>query len=173
LSVNEVDNPEITKWDSLFTELLINTVTPVIRRWFRPEVGARFGKLPVDGRRFAGFQPFRRGADPRLERPGHSPVRHVRLRPPAVYPCPLWRVLHTVSRIRWGSTIGFPFGLTVFFPANILLPAKIVYQVLEPFDIVAQFDKDDDAPEVDSYVRSTMQTALDRLRSQRRFPVPG
>jgi len=48
-----------------------------------------------------------------------------------------------------------------------------VYQVLEPFDIVAQFDKDDDAPEVDSYVRSTMQTALDRLRSQRRFPVPG
>ena len=36
-------------------------------------------------------------------------------------------------------SIGFPFGLTTFFPANMPLPAKIVYQVLEPIDIVAHF----------------------------------
>ena len=70
-------------------------------------------------------------------------------------------------------TIGFPFGLTVLFPANLPLPAKIVYQVLEPIDIVAQFGENPDVDEVDAHVRSVMQTALDRLGRQRRFPVLG
>jgi len=38
-------------------------------------------------------------------------------------------------------TLGFPYGLTVLFPANLPLPAKITYLVLEPIDIVAQFGK--------------------------------
>lgn len=70
-------------------------------------------------------------------------------------------------------TIGLPFGLTVFFPANMPLPAKIVYQVLEPIDVVSRFGKNPDVHEVDAHVRSTMQTALDRLGRQRRFPVLG
>src|SRR6516162_4508105 len=35
---NELTEPEMAKWDPTFTELLINAVTPVIKRWFRPEV---------------------------------------------------------------------------------------------------------------------------------------
>ena len=70
-------------------------------------------------------------------------------------------------------TIGFPFGLTMFFPANMPLPAKIVYRLLEPIDIAARFGKDPDVDEVDSYVRSVMQAALDRLSHERRFPILG
>ena len=70
-------------------------------------------------------------------------------------------------------TIGLPFGLTLFFPANMPLPAKIVYQVLEPIDIAARFGEDADVDEVDAYVRSVMQTALDRLGRERRFPIVG
>jgi 1-acyl-sn-glycerol-3-phosphate acyltransferase len=70
-------------------------------------------------------------------------------------------------------TIGFPFGMSVFFPANFPLPTKIIYQVMEPIDIVAQFGEDPDVDEVDAHVRSVMQTALDRLGRQRRFPVLG
>ena len=70
-------------------------------------------------------------------------------------------------------TIGLPFGMTMFFPANMPLPAKIVYQVLEPIDIAGRFGKDPDENEVDAYVRTVMQTALDRLAKQRRLPVLG
>lgn len=70
-------------------------------------------------------------------------------------------------------TIGFPFGMSVFFPANFPLPTKIVYQVLEPIDIAAQFGENPDVHEVDAHVRSVMQTALDRLARERRFPVLG
>jgi 1-acyl-sn-glycerol-3-phosphate acyltransferase len=38
LTSTEIARPEIAKWDPTFTELLINAVTPVIKRWFRPEV---------------------------------------------------------------------------------------------------------------------------------------
>lgn len=41
-------------------------------------------------------------------------------------------------------TFGFPFGLTTTFPANLPLPAKLVYQLLEPIDIPAQFGEDPD-----------------------------
>ena len=70
-------------------------------------------------------------------------------------------------------TIGFPFGLTVFFPANLPFPAKIVYQVLEPIDVVARFGTDADTHEVDAHVRTVMQSALHRLARERRLPVVG
>jgi 1-acyl-sn-glycerol-3-phosphate acyltransferase len=70
-------------------------------------------------------------------------------------------------------TIGVPFGMTIFFPANMPLPTKIVYQVLEPIDITARFGEDADVNEVDAYVRSVMQTALEGLGRERRFPVLG
>ena len=70
-------------------------------------------------------------------------------------------------------TIGVPFGLTATFPANLPLPAKLVYQVLEPINIRARFGKNPDVEEVDAHVRSVMQRALDRLGRERRFPVLG
>lgn len=70
-------------------------------------------------------------------------------------------------------TLGLPFGLTMFFPANMPLPSKIVTQVLEPIDPIARFGKDPEVGEVDRYVRSMMQTALDALGRERRFPVLG
>ena len=66
-----------------------------------------------------------------------------------------------------------PFGLTTVLPPNLPLPSKIVTQVLEPIDIVARFGDDPDIDEVDQYVRSVMQTALDELARQRRFPLLG
>ena len=70
-------------------------------------------------------------------------------------------------------SFGFPFGLSVIFPPNVPLPAKIVTEVLDPIDVTAQFGKNPDVEEVDAYVRSVMQTALDRLAGERRFPVLG
>ena len=70
-------------------------------------------------------------------------------------------------------TFGFPFGLSVFIPPNIPLPAKIVSRVLEPVDIESQFGDDPDIAEVDAHVRAVMQTALDDLARQRRCPILG
>ena len=70
-------------------------------------------------------------------------------------------------------SFGFPFGLSVIFPPNLPLPAKIVTEVLEPIDVTARFGDDPDIEEVDAHVRSVMQTALKRLARQRRFPVLG
>jgi 1-acyl-sn-glycerol-3-phosphate acyltransferase len=70
-------------------------------------------------------------------------------------------------------SFGFPFGLSVFFPANLPLPAKVVTEVLEPIDVTALFGEDPDVAEVDEYVRSVMHTALDRLGRQRRLPILG
>jgi 1-acyl-sn-glycerol-3-phosphate acyltransferase len=81
--------------------------------------------------------------------------------------------LHRIRLDIMPVTVGLPFGMTMFFPANFPLPTKIVDQVLEPIDIVARFGKDPDVAEVDSYVRSVMQNALDRLARERRFPVLG
>jgi 1-acyl-sn-glycerol-3-phosphate acyltransferase len=68
--------------------------------------------------------------------------------------------------------VGFPFGVTLG-GMNLPLPSKIVTQVLPPIDITARFGEDPDVAEVDSYVRKVMQKALDRLASERRFPVLG
>ncbi|MFZ0832452.1 MAG: lysophospholipid acyltransferase family protein [Mycobacterium sp.] len=70
-------------------------------------------------------------------------------------------------------SVGFPFGLSVIFPPNVPLPSKVVTRVLEPIDVVAQFGEDPDVDEVDSHVRELMQTALDQLADERRFPVLG
>jgi len=70
-------------------------------------------------------------------------------------------------------TVGFPFGLSVIMPPNIPLPTKIVADVLEPIDVAARFGEHPDIAEVDAYVRSVMQAALDRLARRRRFPVLG
>jgi 1-acyl-sn-glycerol-3-phosphate acyltransferase len=70
-------------------------------------------------------------------------------------------------------SFGFPFGLSVIFPPNLPLPAKIVTEVLEPIDVLARFGDDPDIKEVDAHVRSVMQTALNRLARRRRFPVLG
>jgi 1-acyl-sn-glycerol-3-phosphate acyltransferase len=70
-------------------------------------------------------------------------------------------------------SIGFPFGFSVVFPPNLPLPAKIVTEVLEPIDITARFGPDPDIGAVDAHIRSVMQTALDHLARQRRFPVLG
>lgn len=70
-------------------------------------------------------------------------------------------------------TLGLPFGVTSFFPANFPLPSKIVTEVLDPIDVITRFGEDPDVHEVDEHVRSVMQSALDRLKGQRRFPVLG
>jgi 1-acyl-sn-glycerol-3-phosphate acyltransferase len=70
-------------------------------------------------------------------------------------------------------SIGFPFGVSVIFPPNVPLPSKVVTEVLEPIDVVAQFGQDPDVKEVDAHVRAVMQDALNRLARQRRFPVLG
>ncbi|GAC1410752.1 MAG: lysophospholipid acyltransferase family protein [Mycobacterium sp.] len=70
-------------------------------------------------------------------------------------------------------SFGFPFGLSVLLPLNLPLPTKITAQVLEPIDIAVQFGDDPDIDEVDAHVRSVMQSALDTLANQRRFPVLG
>ncbi len=81
--------------------------------------------------------------------------------------------LHRVRMDILPLTIGLPFGLTMLFPANIPLPTKIVYQVLPPIDIVAQFGANPDIDEVDAHVRFVMQRALDHLSAARRFPIFG
>ena len=69
-------------------------------------------------------------------------------------------------------SFGFPFGLSIG-TANLPLPSKIVTQVLPPIDITAQFGEHPDIAEVDAHVRKVMQSAMDRLAAQRRFPIIG
>jgi 1-acyl-sn-glycerol-3-phosphate acyltransferase len=81
-----------------------------------------------------------------------------------------------LHRIRFKAlplTFGVPFGLTTVLPPNLPLPAKIIMEVLEPIDAAARFGDEPDVDKVDAHVRSVMQTALDRLARQRRFPILG
>jgi 1-acyl-sn-glycerol-3-phosphate acyltransferase len=70
-------------------------------------------------------------------------------------------------------SVGFPFGLSVIFPPNLPLPAKVVTEVLTPIDVVGEFGEHADVKEVDAHVRAVMQAALGRLADERRFPVLG
>ncbi|WP_068183418.1 lysophospholipid acyltransferase family protein [Mycobacterium sp. UM_CSW] len=70
-------------------------------------------------------------------------------------------------------TFGIPFGFSALLPINLPLPTKIVTQVLEPIDIVAQFGEDPDIAAVDAHVRGVMQVALKQLAAARRLPVVG
>jgi len=268
LSNKDIDHPEITKWDPFFTELLINVVTPVIEKWFRPDVRglenfpSTGGALVVSNhsggvltpdwnilapalyRKFGYdrplytlahygvfFTPFRAslgrlgvihasqenaakalrsdavvlafpGGDYDAFRPtlrqnvidfgGRTGYVRAAMQPGApIVPAVSIGGQETqlfLTRGNWIAkrlglkrfrieilpvTVGLPFGLTLFFPANMPLPAKIVYQVMEPIDIAAQFGKNADVDAVDAYVRSVMQDALDRLSRQRRFPIVG
>jgi 1-acyl-sn-glycerol-3-phosphate acyltransferase len=81
-----------------------------------------------------------------------------------------------LGRIRVGIlpiSIGFPFGVSIFVPPNIPLPAKIVTQVLAPIDVVRDFGEEPNVLEVDTHVRSVMQQALDKLARERRLPFIG
>jgi 1-acyl-sn-glycerol-3-phosphate acyltransferase len=70
-------------------------------------------------------------------------------------------------------SFGFPFGLSVIMPPNFPLPAKVVTEVLEPINITETFGENPDVKEVDAHVRAVMQTAMNRLARERRFPVLG
>jgi 1-acyl-sn-glycerol-3-phosphate acyltransferase len=71
-------------------------------------------------------------------------------------------------------SFGFPFGLSLIaLPLNLPFPSKIVTQVLEPIDVRAEFGENPDPKVVDAHVRKVMQSALDELASQRRFPIIG
>lgn len=70
-------------------------------------------------------------------------------------------------------SVGFPFGLSAVLPVNVPLPTKIVMQVLDPIDLVAEFGDDPDVDEVDAHIRRVMQKALDKLAKERRLPVVG
>ncbi|MGO9927582.1 MAG: lysophospholipid acyltransferase family protein [Mycobacterium sp.] len=70
-------------------------------------------------------------------------------------------------------SFGFPFGLSVIFPPNLPLPAKIVTEVLEPIDVTARFGNDPDVDAVDAHVRAVMEAALKQLAGQRRLPILG
>lgn len=70
-------------------------------------------------------------------------------------------------------SFGFPFGLSAVLPVNLPLPTKIVMQVCEPIDIIAEFGEDPDIDAVDAHVRAVMQDALDKLSAERRLPIVG
>jgi 1-acyl-sn-glycerol-3-phosphate acyltransferase len=70
-------------------------------------------------------------------------------------------------------SVGFPFGLSVIVPPNLPLPTRIVAKMAEPIDFADRFGDDPDIGEVDAHVRAVMQTCLDELASERRFPILG
>ena len=70
-------------------------------------------------------------------------------------------------------SFGFPFGLSVLIPVNMPLPSKIVSEVLEPIDVVAQWGMKPDLEKVDGRIRRLMQVTLDRLARGRRLQIIG
>ena len=267
-AVNAADNHETAKWDPAFTEQIVNTVGPLIRRWHRAEVRnvrnipsaggalvvsnhsggmltpdvlifapafygqfgydrplytlAHYGVFigPLEGwvRRLGAIEASPENAAAALHsgavvlvfpggdydcyRPTFSAntidfngrTGYVRAAVEAEVP-----IVPTVSiggqetqlflsRGNWLArklglkkarldilplSFGFPFGLSVVFPPNLPLPAKIVTEVLEPIDVTARFGDDPDVEEVDAHVRAVMGAALKRLAGQRRLPILG
>ena len=70
-------------------------------------------------------------------------------------------------------SFGFPFGLSILIPVNMPLPSKIICEVLDPIDVVAQWGPDPDPAKVDGRIRRLMQVRLDRLARRRRLPIIG
>ncbi len=71
-------------------------------------------------------------------------------------------------------TIAPPFGICIFdLPLRIPLPAKITIEVLPPIHLRERFGADPDVDHVNGEIVAEMQRALDRLASERRFPVIG
>ena len=69
---------------------------------------------------------------------------------PAVIPSPEGLGLKRLRAEILPVSVGFPFGLSVFFPPNLPLPSKIVTRMLEPIDVVAEFGEDPDIDAVDA-----------------------
>ena len=69
-------------------------------------------------------------------------------------------------------SFGFPFGLSVIFPPNLPLPAKIVTEVLKPIDVTAQFGADPDIDEVDAHVRTVMAVGAQAIGRSAPAPHP-
>ena len=85
------------------------------------------------------------------------------------------RLDRAVGSKQFPLSIGFPFGFSAggLVPMNLPLPSKIVHRVLPPLDIPAMFGSQPDVDDVDAHVRAVMQSGLDDLARQRRFPVIG
>jgi 1-acyl-sn-glycerol-3-phosphate acyltransferase len=69
-------------------------------------------------------------------------------------------------------SFGFPFGFSAVVPVNLPLPSKIVTSVLEPID-PGRSRSAKAIKAVDAKVRTAMQTELDALAAERRYPVLG
>jgi 1-acyl-sn-glycerol-3-phosphate acyltransferase len=78
---------------------------------------------------------------------------------------------------RMPIVLGIPFGLTIeTIPTHLPLPAKIRTELLDPIRVDHDPERVNDGPYVDSIyreVKSAIQDAMDRLATQRRFPVFG
>ena len=71
--------------------------------------------------------------------------------------------------------LGVPFGLTIeTIPTHLPLPAKIRTELLEPIDVDHDPERVNDREYVESIYReveSAIQGGMNRLASQRRFPI--
>jgi 1-acyl-sn-glycerol-3-phosphate acyltransferase len=76
------------------------------------------------------------------------------------------KVLPISLALPWGLNIGDMLG-------HIPLPSKITVQVLPPIHLRREFGRNPDIDEVYDSVIGRMQTTLDTLASERRFPVIG
>jgi 1-acyl-sn-glycerol-3-phosphate acyltransferase len=76
------------------------------------------------------------------------------------------KVLPVSLALPWGLDVGDMFG-------HIPLPAKITIEVLEPIDLDERFGPDPDVDEVYAAITRLMQSKLDELARERRFPVLG
>jgi 1-acyl-sn-glycerol-3-phosphate acyltransferase len=78
---------------------------------------------------------------------------------------------------RMPVVLGIPFGLTIeTIPTHLPLPAKIRTELLDPIRVDDDPERVADRAYVDSIyleVQSALQDGMDRLASQRRFPIFG
>jgi 1-acyl-sn-glycerol-3-phosphate acyltransferase len=78
---------------------------------------------------------------------------------------------------RMPVVLGIPFGLTIeTIPTHLPLPAKIRTELLDPIRVDHDPERVNDRAYVDSIyleVQSALQNGMDRLASQRRFPIFG
>jgi 1-acyl-sn-glycerol-3-phosphate acyltransferase len=80
-----------------------------------------------------------------------------------------------LGRVRgWALSFSLPWGINVGdLLGHVPLPAKIVVEVLPPIDVRADFGPDAEPSAVAREVQERMQTTLDALAGERRFPVLG
>jgi 1-acyl-sn-glycerol-3-phosphate acyltransferase len=78
---------------------------------------------------------------------------------------------------RMPVVLGIPFGLTIeTIPTHLPLPAKIRTELLDPIRVDDDPERVSDRAYIDSIylkVQSALQDGMDRLASQRRFPIFG